>query len=227
MGKAWTVLLPLLALLLAACGRGSAAVGPAGKATSPGVLVGVAASDGVGIGATNPDSDNWVAQLGARLPAGTRVINLGISGATAAQAAEQELPVVVDAHAGDVAIWLGVNDYEQRVSLANFSASLQQILARLHSETRVRLFVGNLPDLRLLSAFAGRDPAALDADVQRWNAEIARVSTASGAVVVDIYTAFSALKEKTGLISGDGLHPTTAGYRRIADLFYQAMRSAA
>jgi len=63
--------------------------------------------------------------------------------------------------------------------------------------------------------------------VQRWNAEIARVSAESGAVVVDIYTAFSALKEKTGLISGDGLHPTTAGYRRIADLFYQAMRSTA
>src|SRR5437763_10610100 len=110
--------------MLCACGRGAARAGDGAAARVRGtVLVGIGASDAVGIGATNPDQDNWVAQLGARLPAGTRVVNLGISGATAAQAETQELPVALDAAPTVVAVWLGVNDFADRVPLAAFSQS--------------------------------------------------------------------------------------------------------
>jgi lysophospholipase L1-like esterase len=208
-----------LAILAAGCARASAR--PAARPA----LVAIAASDAVGLGATNPDRDNWVAQLGVRLSPGTRVVNLGISGATGAQAAAQELPVALDAAPSLAVVWLGVNDMQQRVPLETFSANLTQILGELRQKTGARVYVANVPDLTALGDFSGWDPAALQAAVVQWNAEIARITAEQGAHLVDIHAAWSRLRERDGLISGDGLHPTSAGYQRIAELFLQAIQA--
>jgi lysophospholipase L1-like esterase len=224
LGRTAPALLAAFAVITAACGHNTTRIGvrpPAGRTA----LVAIAASDAVGLGATNPDRDNWVAQLSARLPSITRVVNLGISGATAAQAAQQELPVALDAAPTVAVVWLGVNDFQDHVSLDDFSRNLAQILSDLRQHTVARVFVGNLPDLRLLPDFAGRDPAALAAEVDRWNAAIAGIAAEQGAQVVDIYTAWSRLRESASLVSGDGLHPNSAGYQRIADLFYQQIQA--
>lgn len=192
------------------------------------VLVAIGASDAVGIGATNPDSDNWVARLGAKLPSGSRVVNLGISGATAEQALQQELPVAADAAPTLAAVWLGVNDIEQNVPLDSFSSNLSSVLSGLR-QTGAKLFIANLPDLRLLPAFNSRDPAALDAEVRGWNAAIGRIAHEQGATLVDLYTAWGDVKdakERAALVSADGLHPTTAGYSRLAELFWQTIEAA-
>jgi len=219
-----------LCVLLVGCRAASAPASSMVPASSDHaqVLVAIGASDAVGIGATNPDSDNWVARLGAKLPSGSRVVNLGISGATAQQAEEQELPVAQDTAPTLAAVWLGVNDIEQNVSLDAFSANLTGVLSGLR-QTGAKLFVGNLPDLRLLPAFNGRDPAALDGLVRSWNATIARIAGEQGATLVDIYIAWGDVKdakERAGLVSADGLHPTSAGYNRLAELFWQAIDSA-
>ncbi|HEY7294772.1 MAG TPA: hypothetical protein VH916_07005, partial [Dehalococcoidia bacterium] len=68
-------LVALIALCLLASGC-RATVGPQqgdGAASRPGqtgtvILVAIGASDAVGVGATNPDTDNWVARLGTKLP---------------------------------------------------------------------------------------------------------------------------------------------------------------
>jgi len=218
------VVLAVASVLFSGCRQGDAGAAGRSQPATP-VLVGIAASDGVGIGATNPDRENWVAQLGTHLPTGSRVINLGISGATATQALEQELPVAIDSAPSSVAVWLGVNDYQQRVSLATFSDSLSRLLTALRASTGARLFVGNMPDLRLLSAFRGTDPGPLLRDVQSWNAEIARVAHENSAVLVDVFSAWSEIKDPAVLVSSDGLHPTSAGYQRLADLFWQSMRT--
>ncbi len=191
------------------------------------VLVAIGASDAVGIGATNPDTDNWVARLGAKLPSGSRVVNLGISGATAEQALQQELPVAADATPTLATVWLGVNDIEQNVPLDVFSANLTGVLSGLR-QSGAKLFVANLPDLRLLPAFNGRDPAALDGQVRAWNAAIAHIAHEQGATLVDLYTAWGDVKdakERAALVSADGLHPTSAGYSRLADLFWQTIEA--
>ena len=191
------------------------------------VLVAIGASDAVGIGATNPDTDNWVARLGAKLPSGSRVVNLGISGATAEQALQQELPVAADATPTLATVWLGVNDIEQNVPLDVFSANLTGVLSELR-QSGAKLFVANLPDLRLLPAFNGRDPAALDGQVRAWNAAIAHIAHEQGATLVDLYTAWGDVKdakERAALVSADGLHPTSAGYSRLADLFWQTIEA--
>ena len=46
--------------------------------------------------------------------------------------------------------------------------------------------------------------------------------TQEGATYVDLYNPL--LAEAASLIGADGLHPNEAGYRRIADLFFTAIR---
>ena len=215
----------LIVLLLAALAMGcDAPARSAGNSANTRLLVGIAASDGVGIGASNPDTDNWIAQLAAML-GGTHAVNLGIAGATAFQAETQELPVAVDAHAGVAVVWLGVNDYEQRVQLPDFSNNLANILGGLRS-SGAKVFVANLPDLRQLPAFDRTNPATLAADVASWNGEIARQAQANGATLVDLYSAWQCAPDRGSLISGDGLHTTTLGYRALATLFHQAIERA-
>jgi lysophospholipase L1-like esterase len=207
---------------MSGCGRQSNAPAARASDTAP-VLVAIAASDAVGIGAANPDRDNWVAQLGTRLPAHGRVVNLGISGATAAQAAQQELPVALDAAPTLAVVWLGVNDIDQQVTEGDFVQNLNRIITALNTVSGSHVYVGNIPDLRLLSAFRDREPATLDAQVAAWNANIARIVRDNGAHLVDIHSSWQASKDREALVSGDGLHPTTAGYARLAELFWQAI----
>ena len=44
-----------------------------------------------------------------------------------------------------------------------------------------------------------------------------------GAVLVDVYAGL--LPDVTRYIGVDGLHPTEAGYAKIADIFFQAIQS--
>jgi lysophospholipase L1-like esterase len=216
-------LLVLSVLFLAGCGLGG---GSEQRAPSAAVLVAIAASDGVGIGATNPEQDNWVTRLGARLPSGSRTVNLAISGATAPQAATQELPVALDAGGTDVVVWLGVNDIAAGVPLETFSTSLSQIVGNLRTQTGARVYVGNIPDLKLLKAFRGRAPGELDALVASWNGAIAALCTETGAHLVDVFASWNAVPDRGALVSADGLHPTSAGYQQLADLFWQTMKAA-
>jgi lysophospholipase L1-like esterase len=214
-----------MALPLAALGAAACAPSGTGNRAVP-VLVAIGASDAVGVGAANPDQDNWVSRLAAHLPDSARVVNLGISGATAEQAAQQELPVALDTAPTFVAVWLGVNDVQQGVPLPQFADTLRTILSAFSAQAGARVFVGNLPELETLPAFQGSDAAALRRTTVEWNASIATAAQEAGAILVDIHAAWAAAGDRDALISRDGLHPSSAGYRRIADLFWQAMQRA-
>jgi lysophospholipase L1-like esterase len=58
--------------------------------------------------------------------------------------------------------------------------------------------------------------------VQTYNARLQAITRGEGAVFVDLY---SALLENVNVYIGvDGLHPTEAGYRRMAEAFFDAIR---
>jgi lysophospholipase L1-like esterase len=50
------------------------------------------------------------------------------------------------------------------------------------------------------------------------------MSASEGAYLVDLYNAFGGVAS-TDLIGVDGLHPTAAGYQRMADTFYAEIRN--
>jgi lysophospholipase L1-like esterase len=200
-----------------------------GGAASPPVYVALGASDAVGIGATRPTIDGWVPLVASGLPEGTPLVNLGVSGATLADVLSDQLPVARDAAPHWVTIWPGPNDFRNGVPLATFTEQLDRLLAALApdgvNQSRT-VAVVTLPDLRVLPTFARTDAATLDAQVRAWNAAIAATVArhAPYAVLVDLFGASDEFAAHPEYLSGDGFHPSSAGYRRIADLTLDTLR---
>jgi lysophospholipase L1-like esterase len=189
------------------------------------LYVAIGASDSVGTGARNPTADGWVAQVHRRMPAGTRLANLGIGGLQTQQALDQVLPVALDLQPTVITIWLAVNDYAAGVPLGAYHMDLDLLVGALAQGTEARLYVANMPDLTLLPRFQDRPPDAVRADVARWNAAIADVAAAHGATLIDLYTGWAELRDHPDYISRDGLHPSSRGHRRLAEIFWEGVGS--
>ncbi len=223
-------LLAVLLATLAGCGvaLGPIRIGDVGRgATAPSgptryafSLAVIGASDAFGVGTDDPDYQNWPTRLALELPQPTHLINLGVPGATLALAQRAEAPVALDAHPRAIVIWMVVNDYIRNVSLADYTATLRATLATIRQhDPQTRVFVGDMPDLRYVPYFYGRDPFALYADVQAWNTAIAQACADNGATLLDIGAAWGNLAYSQQYISQDGLHPSTEGAQALADYF--------
>jgi len=189
--------------------------------------VAIGASDTVGVGASDPRTGSWPARLAARLPTGTDYVNLGVSGSLAAQASREQLPTALGLRPQLATVWLAVNDLNASLPAADYAAALRSVVEPLVSRTAARIFVGNVPDLRPVPAYAEIDQATLLAQITAYNTAIAALAgTFSGRVtVVDLFTGSAALVS-TMTVSADGFHPSDAGYGLIADRFAKAVADA-
>jgi lysophospholipase L1-like esterase len=186
--------------------------------------VAIGASDTFGIGADDPQTENWPADLSASLGAGVRLVNLGIPGISLHEALSAEVPVALDAHPNLVTVWLAVNDLANNVPLSSYTHDLDLLLSRLQGGApHARIAVANVPDLTLLPYFSSDDPQPLFTRVQQYNTAIASIVQRHHAILVDLYQQWHTLRDHPEYISLDGLHPSTLGYTQIADLFYQAL----
>lgn len=210
-----------LALLLSGCVA-------AAPATAPPVYLALGASDSVGVGAANPARDGWVPQLQQRLPPGTRLVNLGVSGAKIADAVQQQLPVAAEQHPDLVTIWLAVNDFNARVPLDRYERDLDRLLTAVQATQPRRVLIGNIPALEQVPVYNVADMSRpqLQAEVARWNEVIARQAARHGATLVDLHSSWTELASHPEYVSGDGFHPSTAGYQRLADVFYTALETS-
>lgn len=208
-----------------AASRHALDVTPTVKATptplgvAPITYAAVGASDAFGIGTDHPADDAWPIVVARRLSANTHIVDLGIPGATVELASRDEAPVALASNPDIITVWLGINDYDDGVRLQDFTERLRDLVKRLAAGSHARIFVGNLPDLTLLPYFAGRPARQLAADVAAWNTAIARVCSESGASLVDLFKDWTDLALHPEYVSADGLHPSTAGAGRIADMF--------
>ena len=189
--------------------------------------VALGASDAVGVGATDPRTGSWPSRVAARLPEGSVYTNTGVSGSLAGQAAREQLPQALAARPTLVTVWLAVNDIIARLPPDEYARDLSSVIDPLVVSTEARVFVGGVPDLRAVPAFADVDKAALGQLVAAYNFAITGVAARYGArvVVVDLFTG-SAELVTSATVTADGLHPTDRGYQLIADRFVEAMRMA-
>ena len=211
-------LLGILGLGYVLFGGWRPAAGTAEPNARPLTYVALGASDSVGVGASLPERESWVAVLHARLPAGSRLVNLGVSGSLLRQALDQQLPVALDADPDLVTVWLAVNDLNARVLLDRYTADLDTLLRSLREGSDATILVGNVPDMSTL-------PSASRMNLQpipRWNAQIEEVVARNGAQLVDLRDAWREVAEHPEYVSSDGFHPSTAGYVRLADRFFDA-----
>jgi lysophospholipase L1-like esterase len=216
-----------LSALLAACGPGTqslAKVNPLVGRQHDFTYVAIGASDAFGVGTDDPKHDNWPTVLTQLLGSAAHLINLGIPGETVAQARQTELPVALDANPSLVTVWLGVNDIVQSISVQEYERQLEALLQSLRHQTHAHVFVGNIPDLSLLSFFAEYNQGTLKAIISTWNAAIAQAVNATGATLVDLYAGWNELASHPEYIAGDGLHPSTEGAKRLAEVFYSRIK---
>jgi lysophospholipase L1-like esterase len=188
--------------------------------------VAIGASDAVGIGASNPETEGWVPRFGALLGTNVNVVNVGVSGSTLAQALDEQVGPALDAQPDVVTVWLAVNDLNSHVPLETYSAELDRLLGQLES-THARVLVGNVPDVASLAAYRGVDPGPLGAEVDRWNAVIASTTARHGATLVDLYSHWQEVAQHPEYLSADGFHPSSEGYRALADAFAAALQAGA
>ncbi len=233
------ILVFLASWLLVACGGSGTSASPRATQAPSSVrdisptpdtsltYVAIGASDAFGIGTEHPATQSWPADLAALLDPHIHLVNLGVPGATIAQAQREELPIALATRPDIVTIFLGVNDVEARVSLNTFTRELQTLVSTLVHETNATVYVGNLPDLSLLPYFAHYNEQELRSEVQARNQAIADICQSQGATLVDIYANWGALSRHPEYISSDGLHPSALGAEGLAAVFAAAIRADA
>lgn len=226
----------LLAMLLALAACGSAASAgtiphptPTATVHPPVVYVALGASDAVGVGAGDPNTQGYVPIIISRLPKYSQSFNYGVSGYTLRQALQGELPQALGQHPTLITIWLVGNDFKGCVPLQQYAADLDNLLGQLQARTSARVFVANAPDFSQLPYFqqgaqgggacvVGQSPAAIRALTEQWNAVINPLVAKHGDVLVDLFN--SNLADHPELVSSDGFHPSSAGYLALANLFW-------
>lgn len=113
-----------------------------------------------------------------------------------------------------VLVMEGVNDL---LSLGpEVSTTLLQFMAQQAMSRNARVFVASM-----LPTVAGRRLSQPVPNLVTLNGRIQQMCSQQGAVYVDLYTAL--LPEAESIIGPDGLHPTEAGYRRVAEVFLAAI----
>jgi len=159
-------------------------------------------------------------QLSARYTQQTvQMTNAGIAGETASNGA-QRFPGVMSSLRPEVVLLLdGANDLSA-LGEAGFSSAIAAIesMTKEGRFRNARMFLANLPPPR-----PGGKNAISASTVQAFNSRLASIARGEGAVLVDLYGAMSG--SVSTYIGADGLHPTEAGYQKMAETFFAAIRA--
>ena len=222
---------------------GQVAIAPPGP---PPVYVAVGASETTGIGAEVPLRDAWPRVLfRTAMPENTIFVNVGIPGATVAQALTEELPLALEQRPTIVTVWLNVNDLIAGVTPAQFERELGALVNGLRRGGETRVLVANTPPLDRLPAYLAcrpnppassppcrfpeemPTPDVVNRLVDDYNEATVRVVEREGAHLVDLHAVAMAARQagiEQALISNDGFHPNSGGYRQVATAFAEVLR---
>ena len=244
-GIAHLVAAAALLLVAAGCSPGAGvaahrpAATPAPAAPPPPIVyAALGASETVGIGAQDPRRQAWpMVFYVTALPRSAVFYSFGIAGETTEAALTAELPAALAVRPTLATVWLDVDDLVAGVSPADYEARLGEIVHALRRGGAARVLVANTPYLdrlplylacragRTACPFAGQvpAPAQLDAEVDAYDAAIARVAQREGAVLVDLHSAGEVPDQHPDWVSPDGFHPSAAGYAAIASMFAAAL----
>ena len=246
-GRAFTVLLVVAAT---ACSSGQSNVGgavlpsvsPSGPAFT---YVAIGASETAGVGAADPPTQAWPAVFDRlALPRSAVYVNLGIPGATVADALTREVPEALTQHPSLVTVFLNANDARAGVPVETYQQQLTELLRTVRQEGRTEVLVANLPPLQDLPLYTScapfaptadgacdtsvrADPKAVAALVDSYNEAIRAAAAATGSIVVDIAAAARARVAdgtESSFLAQDGFHPNSRGHRELAEAFARAYR---
>lgn len=190
----------------------------AGEVTSPVPLSGSVTKMVVLPAASYPS--NLLSQLSARYTtqvASLRVVNSGVP-AESVIAGAARFSKALSADLPDVVLIMeGVNG----ISTLGPEVSTEHVRSMVVDAKGwgVRVFVGSM-----VPTIPGRQRSQNSADLEAYNVRLRRMAAEEGATFVDLYTPL--LPEVLSVIGIDGLHPTEAGYRRVAQIYFNAIQAS-
>lgn len=154
------------------------------------------------------------------------LVNATVSGATRADVLHYQLSRARAIEARIATLFVGGNDLWRGVRPSAFGEHVTATLRALRDLGAV-VIVGNVPDLSHAPAvlFAeevlGMKRAEIAARVRSFNDHVERAAHETGAVLVDLYGV--GLADRVEWFSGDGFHPSDAGYEAWADLLWETL----
>jgi lysophospholipase L1-like esterase len=131
----------------------------------------------------------------------------------------ERFPGVFDANRPEVVLLMeGANGLPQVGP--DISTGVMRVMVQKAKSGGARVFVGSM-----IPQVAGRPRATTPtSELLSYNNTLQIMSTQEAVIYVDLYNPM--LPDAATLIGSDGLHPTESGYRKIADLFFAAIRTA-
>lgn len=153
------------------------------------------------------------------------VINEGNGGETAVQGAADFARVLNNDMPQAVLLLEGINDIHQGVptqasAIPAVIASLRSMIQDAKRRGMAPFVATLLPERRgACRSFDWDDGVE---DVVSANSQIRLLAASENVTLVDLYPAFAGLTDS--LLGQDGLHPSDAGYQRMADLFFAAIQ---
>ena len=242
------VALLAVALVTGACSTptGRPTPAPAAPSGPPLVYAAVGASETAGFGADQPLREGWPGLLHrTALPESAVFVNMGIPGATVAQALREAVPATLNLDPSLVTVWLNVHDIIAGVDPASFERDLGALVRAVRRGGATRVLVANVPPLDRLPGYlacrpsppangppcrfgaAAPGPDALNRVIDAYDAATERVVSREGALLVDLHAVGLAARRagtEATLVSRDGFHPSTAGHRAVAEAFADVLR---
>ena len=195
--------------------------------SGPIVYVALGDSTGAGVGARE---GGYVARLFKRLlerRPGSRLTNLCVSGATTADLLRDQLQRGVALNPGLVTVGIGINDIGHGFTLEQFSKNYEQILSTLKEKTRARIVVTNIPDISSAPRIPNFMRSEYQRQIARYSQRVGEVAQRYGATIFDIYTiTHDELASHPEYFSGDGFHPSDAGYELWAEKMWPTIKQS-
>ena len=158
-------------------------------------------------------------QLQARYVAQTSsisVINAGKGGESLVDGAVRIREAMSENRPEVVLLMEGVNGLP--IMGPDFSAELTREMVQTAKAQGARVFLASM-----LPTIPGRQRSQPVGDLVAFDLRLEQLAFQEGAVFVDLYNRLQ--PEVASVIGIDGLHPTEAGYRRIADIFFAAIQA--
>jgi acyl-CoA thioesterase I len=191
----------------------------------------VAIGDSYSIGEGASPEECWPALIADRLTREgiqTRLVaNPSITGWTTQLAIERELPIFREAKPDFATLLIGVNDWVQGVTAAEFRHNLTVMLAEMLTaltDKRLLLLV-TIPDFSVTPEgpryARGRDIAQ---GIHSFNEIIKAEAEKHALRLADIFVASQRMRHDASLVAADKLHPSARAYAEWAEIIYPAAR---
>lgn len=198
----------------------------------PVTYVAIGGAETLGANAEHPIAEAWPQVVfRTALPPQTVFVSLARSGATAAQAGSDQLPLALRLDPDVVTVWLNLDDLAAGVTADDYETALSALVRSLRQGGVARVLVANVPPIDLLPGYPPGLAAAvsLPESIDAYNAAIDRVVRAEGAELVDLHAAglqAAADGVAADQVAEDGLHPNAKGHAAIAEVFAQVIAAA-